>query len=256
MTCHLSLVIPHYNEEDRLNLMEEGLVEFVKEIKNLKVEAILVDDGSHDKTLSGLKRIGKDFSRRHNVAPENFNLRIVALKKNSGKGAALQRGVAEAHGSLILTLDADMATRPIEILNWQKDGYVNLKSEPKNQVFIGSREHKNSNVTDKSSRRIMGRVFNRITRILSGLPFHDTQCGFKLYTASLAKEVFSKLFHLGWAHDVEILMRLQQEDVEIHSLPINWTAIDGSKINPISDAWKMFCALIEIRAALKKENAQ
>ena len=155
-----------------------------------------------------------------------------------------------------MTLDADMATRPIEILNWQKDGYVNLKSEPKNQVFIGSREHKNSNVTDKSSRRIMGRVFNRITRILSGLPFHDTQCGFKLYTASLAKEVFSKLFHLGWAHDVEILMRLQQEDVEIHSLPINWTAIDGSKINPISDAWKMFCALIEIRAALKKENAQ
>jgi dolichyl-phosphate beta-glucosyltransferase len=256
MTCHLSLVIPHYNEEDRLSLMEDGLVEFAKAAGDLHVETILVDDGSRDKTLSGLKKIGEDFSRKHNVTPANFNLRTIALKQNSGKGAALQRGVAEAQGSRILTLDADMATRPIEILNWQTDGHVDLKSEPDNQVLIGSREHKDSDVTDKGTRRIMGRVFNRITRILSGLPFHDTQCGFKLYTTSLAKEAFSKLFHLGWAHDVEILMRLQQKSVKIHSLPINWTAIEGSKINPVSDAWKMFCALLEIRAALKKERAQ
>jgi dolichyl-phosphate beta-glucosyltransferase len=256
MTCQLSLVIPHYNEEGRLNLMEDGLVEFAKATNGLHVEAILIDDGSRDKTLSGLKRIGETFSRKHSVNPVKFNLRTIALKQNSGKGAALQRGVAEAQGNRILTLDADMATRPIEILNWQKDGHVDLKSEPGNQVLIGSREHKDSDVTDKGTRRIMGRVFNRITRILSGLPFHDTQCGFKLYPASLAKEAFAKLFHLGWAHDVEILMRLQQKSVEIHSLPINWTAIEGSKINPVSDAWKMFCALLEIRAALKKERAQ
>ena len=83
MTCHLSLVIPHYNEEDRLNLMEEGLVEFVKEIKDLKVEAILVDDGSHDKTLSGLKRIGKDFleGKITQVKARHFS---VALPRHMG----------------------------------------------------------------------------------------------------------------------------------------------------------------------------
>ncbi len=101
----------------------------------------------------------------------------------------------------------------------------------------------------------MGRIFNLITRILSGLDLHDTQCGFKLYPGELAKDVFGRLFHLGWAHDVEILMRLQRAGASIHSMPVRWTAIEGSKISPLSDAWKMFCALLEIRAALKKENA-
>ena len=255
MACHVSLVIPHYNEAERLHLMEDGLVEFAKACNGLQTEALLVDDGSRDETLSGLQKTVEDFPGKHGVAPEAFSLRAIALEQNSGKGAALQRGVAEARGDRILTLDADMAARPIEILNWQANGHVDLESAPDNHVHIGSREDPDSDVTDHSTRRIMGRVFNLITRILSDLPFRDTQCGFKLYPRPFAQDVFPKLVHVGWAHDVEILMRLQRRKAQIHSLPVRWIAIEGSKISPVSDAWKMFCALLEIRATLKKEDA-
>ena len=256
MACHVSLVIPHYNESERLTLMEDGLAEFAKASGDLEVEALLIDDGSTDGTLNGLKAIAQGFAQRHRTDPGRFTVRALGLAQNAGKGAALQRGVPEARGSRILTLDADMAARPVEILNWQETGKVDLRSPPDNTVLIGSREHPDSDVTDKGSRRIMGRIFNGITRLLSGLDLHDTQCGFKLYPAPLAKVVFGQLFHLGWAHDVEILMRLKQAGADICSMPVNWTAIEGSKISPLSDAWKMFCALLEIRAALKKENAQ
>ena len=255
MACHVSLVIPHYNESGRLVLMEDGLAEFAKAAGALDVEVLLIDDGSADGTLDGLKTIAKGFADKHQVGTDRFQVRAVGLARNSGKGAALQRGVAEACGDRILTLDADMAARPVEILNWQKAGIVDLSSIPDNTTYIGSREHPESNVTDKGSRRIMGRVFNLITRKLSGLDLHDTQCGFKLYPAPLAKQVFESLFHLGWAHDVEVLMRLQGRESTIKSMPITWIAIEGSKISPLSDAWKMFCALLEIRAALKKEKA-
>ena len=258
MTCDLSLVIPHYNESGRLHLMEDGIIEFAKATsgKDLTVEVLLIDDGSRDKTLSGLKKIADGFPGRHGMAPEAFSLRAIALEQNSGKGAALQRGVAEASGNRILTLDADMAARPVEILQWQANGHVDLKSSPDNHVHIGSREDPDSNVTDRSTRRIMGRVFNFITRMLSGLPLHDTQCGFKLYPRPLAQDVFPRLIHTGWAHDVEILMRLQRLNADIHSLPVRWVAIEGSKIHPIKDAWKMFCALLEIRSGLKKEDVR
>ena len=254
MTCHVSLVIPHFNESGRLTLMESGLLEFAKASKDLIIEILLVDDGSSDETLNGLKAIAGEFSSKHQIEVDRFRLRAIGLSRNSGKGAALQRGVAAAQGNRILTLDADMAARPIEILNWQKAGKLDLRTPPDNTTYIGSREHPESNVTDKGSRRIMGRVFNFITRKLSGLDLHDTQCGFKLYPAPLAKQVFESLFHLGWAHDVEVLMRLQRTGSIIESMPVSWTAIEGSKISPLSDAWKMFCALLEIRAALKKEN--
>ncbi len=144
MSCHLSLVIPHYNESGRLTLMEDGLVEFAKAADGLEVETLLIDDGSADDTLAGLKAIAQGFRERHNLKVGRFQVRAVALARNSGKGAALQRGVAEARGNRILTLDADMAARPVDLLQWQKSGKLDLCSPSSNTVHIGSREHPDS----------------------------------------------------------------------------------------------------------------
>jgi dolichyl-phosphate beta-glucosyltransferase len=251
---HLSLVIPHYNEGERLHLLEGGLVELAHDSNEINVEALLIDDGSTDHTLEGLKLLQAEFHEKHGVDDERFHLKCIQQVPNSGKGVALQRGVAEATGDWILTLDADMAARPIEVLNWQHAGHLDLSAEePEKVILIGSREDKDSTVLDKSGRRFMGRIFNAITRTISGLPLRDTQCGFKLYPAVVAKDIFPKLFHTGWAHDVEILMRVHQQQIEIKSLPIHWTAMEGSKINPIKDSWDMFLALWKIRNKLKAE---
>lgn len=253
-TPHLSLVIPHYNEVERLHLMEEGLVELAKFAAHYDIEVLLVDDGSNDGTWPGLQAIADSFESKHGTIQSDFEIRCLQQYPNAGKGVALQKGVKEANGKWILTLDADMATKPIEVFNWHHDGKIDLQDHGSHIVAIGSREHPDSVVHDDSGRRFMGRMFNRITRILSGLRIKDTQCGFKLYPAGLAKEVFAELVHTGWAHDVEILKRIQKRGIPIHSLPIQWKAIEGSKVNPLTDSWKMFFALIEIRRALKKEG--
>lgn len=254
---HLSLVIPHYNEDGRLHLLEGGLVELAHDSSEIKVEVLLIDDGSTDHTLEGLKLLRAEFHEKHGVDDDRFHVKCIHQVPNAGKGVALQRGVAEATGKWVLTLDADMAARPIEVLNWQKAGHLDLSSdETEESVLIGSREDKDSIVLDKSGRRFMGRIFNAITRTISGLPMKDTQCGFKLYPSPLAKDIFKRLIHTGWAHDVEILMRVHQRNIEIKSLPIHWTAMEGSKINPLKDSWDMFLALWEIRKQLRAEFRQ
>lgn len=250
---HLSLVIPLYNEAGRLHLMEGGLVELAHDAPHLQIEVLMVDDGSSDNTWESLIELEEGFSEKHGVDSGRFFLKSLKQLPNAGKGVALQKGVQEARGDWVLTLDADMAARPIEVLGWQKEGLVDLNNPDEAVVIIGSREHPNSIVIDKSGRRIMGRIFNAITRTISGLPFRDTQCGFKLYPANLAKDIFGSLLHTGWAHDVEILMRIQHQGVNIKSLPVHWTAVEGSKINPIKDSWDMFVAIIGIRVGLNKE---
>ena len=250
---HLSLVIPIYNEAGRLHLMEGGLVELAHDAFQFQIEVLMVDDGSKDSTWEDLQVLEKEFSEKHGIDTNRFHLKCLQQMPNEGKGVALQKGVQEARGDWILTLDADMAARPIEVLRWQKAGELNLNNKCTPTVIIASREHPDSTVIDKSGRRIMGRIFNAITRKISRLPFRDTQCGFKLYPSELAKEIFAKLLHTGWAHDVEILMRVQHQGISIKSLPVHWTAVEGSKINPIKDSWDMFIAIIGIRAGLNKE---
>lgn len=250
----LSLVIPHYNEADRLHLMEEGLAEMAQASGEYNVEVLLVDDGSKDATWEGIQKIASEFANKHGKPEGGFQIRCLQQLPNGGKGVALQKGIQEAKGNWILTLDADMAAHPEELLKWQDSGKVNVNAVDVDMVSIGSREHPESTVIDPSGRRFMGHAFNLITRLLSGLPMKDTQCGFKLYPAGLAKEVFAELVNTGWAHDVEVLMRIRKRGIPIQSLPIHWKAVDGSKVNPLTDSFKMFFALLEIRRAIRREG--
>ena len=239
----LSLVIPCYNEQERVDMMAGGIKEFSQQT-SLDFEVIVVDDGSTDQTVHTIES-----NEVFHALKESGKFKLIQNEKNSGKGAALKRGVEAASGTHILTLDADMSARPVEADKWiRKNG-----SLPENAIWIGSRENKDSKITEVPSRRRMGRIFNWMVRMLTPLTLHDTQCGFKLYPAAIGKNLFHELHNTGWAHDVEILYRAYQKNIPIKDLPLTWEAKSGSKISPLRDSLKMFFGVLMVSLRLKWE---
>lgn len=242
--ARLSLVIPCYNEEQRIPQLVKGLEEFVQR-NILAHEIIIVDDGSTDRTVDALRN--NEFIRGEE---DGGNLQIIQIQKNSGKGFALKKGVDAASGSFILTLDADMSARPVEIDKWLS---LNGNKLPENELWIASREHTASRITEVTSRRWTGRIFNFIVRLLTPLRQRDTQCGFKLYPASIANKLFALQQSAGWAHDVELLYRAQQHGYAIKDMPVNWEAQAGSKISPLKDSLPMLWSVLMVSIRLKWE---
>lgn len=233
----LSLVIPCYNEKERVSKLIKTLADFETQWGG-PLDIILVDDGSTDGTADrAAKLLDKTFSNKDSY-------QIISLDKNEGKGGALKTGVEAASGDFILTLDADMATPPHELLNW-------LELQPSNEfssqeILIGSREHKDSTVQGTFIRRLAGLIFNFIIQVLTNLNLRDTQCGFKLYPQNIGKELFSQLRVKGWAHDVELLSKAKQKGYQISSMPVKWDHQEGSKISLVKDSFAMFGQAIRI----------
>lgn len=230
---YVSLVIPCYNEGARLLALWRGITDFAAQWPG-RFDVVLVDDGSTEDDLKGLATM---------VGYTAIADRIDIIRQaNTGKGGALKTGVLNAKGDYILTLDADMAAEPTQLLDWwaSRAGFF------EREIFIGSRELPQSEVIDSVQRRQVGRVFNRMIRWMTGLPYRDTQCGFKLYSRGVAVELFSALQTMGWAHDVEILLRANRAGYAIVQMPLRWTAVAGSKINVWRDSWVMFGELIRI----------
>lgn len=228
----LSLVIPLYNEVDRVGLMFEELKNF-ETVWKLPYEVILVDDGSSDETLSILKATYEDTEQS-----EKVTYKVVAVEKNAGKGNALKVGVAEATGDHILTLDADMAATPDSLLEWL--GILEGKTFGDDTILIASREHEKSVIdTNKNDRRVLGRTFNFGIQILTGVNLKDTQCGFKLYPKEIAKRLFENMRVKGWAHDVELIHNAKLYDIDVVEMPIRWKEVAESKVSMWSDGLKM-----------------
>lgn len=240
----LSLIIPCYNEEHRVILMVDGLREFSQRI-TFDYEVIVADDGSTDNTVQEI--ISNDFIRQ---LEQQGKFKFVSLPSNQGKGAALKAGVAAATGTHILTLDADMATRPVEIISWLA---TNNQQFPEQEIWIASREHADSKVKENPGRRRTGRMFNLLVRLLTPLHFHDTQCGFKLYPAAAAKNIFAGQKSIGWAHDVELLYRAKNYEIPVKDLPVAWEAKAGSKISPARDALPMLLSILSVSLRMKWE---
>jgi len=230
----LSLIIPCYNEAGRIELLFKGLNDFAQQWQG-PWEAIIVNDGSKDNTSALLKQ--------HPVYLNYINRIKIIDQQNTGKGGALRTGVMAAQGDHILTLDADMASAPTELIKW-----IDLLADhpDQNTIYIGSREHPDSNITTIGNRKAAGNMFNLIVRTLTPLQMHDTQCGFKFYPTPLAKKYFSNLQTYGWAHDVELLYKANLDKVSIKEMPLNWNAIDGSKINVLLDGIKMITEVLRI----------
>jgi len=236
----ISLVIPCYNESARVNQMLEGLREFSRNWKK-DFEIIIVDDGSKDDTSGLIEQ-----SELYKELSSQGKFKLIKPEKNQGKGFALREGVLKATGTHVLTLDADMSTRPTELNNWLATHKLS-----NSEILIGSRELKTSKVTERKSRNIIGKLFNLSVRFFTPLKSHDTQCGFKLYPTDVAKNLFSKLSTSGWAHDVELLYHAHLDGIKIIDMPVTWKAMEGSKISVGVDGIKMFFQVMWLSLQMK-----
>ena len=228
----LSIVIPAFNEEARLGPTLEAYLAYCSQMAR-RVEVIVVDDGSLDKTSV----VVNSFAARH---PE---VRLIRLAENQGKGQAVRSGVVNAQGKRILFADADGATPLSEIER------LEAALEAGADVAIGSRALHDQGVRIEARlyRRVIGRIFHGLVELLTVPRVKDTQCGFKLFRGPVAHDLFSRMRIRGFSFDVEVLMMAQRRGYAIAEVPVNWTHQPGSKVNLVTDSASMLRDLFLIR---------
>lgn len=224
----LSIIIPAYNEEQRL----PGSLETVKTYLDTKVfdfvEVVVVDDGSKDRTAEIVRE----------TALRDPRVRLVSNPGNRGKGYAVRHGMQEAKGEWILFTDADLSA-PIHEL----DKLIAAVRREKADGAIGSRALDRSLVGRHQSfaRELAGRTFNLLMRLATGLPYRDTQCGFKMLSAEAARAVAARQQSDGFGFDVEILYIAKKHGFRVLEVPVRWFNVEGTKVS----MWNGFTAFAD-----------
>jgi dolichyl-phosphate beta-glucosyltransferase len=228
----LSIVIPCYNEEQRLPRSIE-LIERFLDGKGFDYELILVDDGSTDGTRQVMDA----------AAERNRFVRLEALPQNRGKGRALAEGVAAARGSEVLVTDADLST-PIEELD-----KLQVELDKGAGVAIASRALRASrvDVSQPIYRVLMGKVFNLLVQAVLLPGIWDTQCGFKLFRVEVAHDAFAHLTTDGFGYDPEVLYRAKKLGVKIAEVPVVWRNSAPTKVSAIKSSLDMFKHVVSVR---------
>lgn len=237
----ISIIIPAFNEAERLDDSLRTIVEYL-EIQNVNSQIIVVDDGSSDETALVAKR-------RFAEHPANILPQVISYEPNRGKGYAVRTGLSAATGSIALFSDADLSTPITEMKKILKpicDGTAD--------VTIGSRAlDRNLIGTHQSwTREQGGKVFNLIVKISTGLPFADTQCGFKAFRTDKIQSVLKAARVDRFGFDVELLLIAFAAKLRIEEIPVRWDHSEGSKVNVRSDSWKMFKEVLSIRRNMKR----
>ena len=230
---YLSIIIPAYNEQERLPLTLSKIHSYCNS-QSYNYEVLVVDDGSTDNTI----RVVTD-----NPLSEAGRLRILKNQRNRGKGYSVKRGVMASKGDYVLFSDADLST-PI--------GEVEKLFSALNERFdiaIGSRSIKGAQIKEHQPlyREYMGKFFNRLVRIFAFKGIIDTQCGFKLFKGTLARDIAAQMRVDGFAFDVEMLYLARRSGCRIEEVPIIWVNSPQSKVDPLRDSLKMLLDIISIR---------
>ena len=227
MSASLSVVIPAYNESARLGKTLRAVVDYLSQ-NAPDGEVIVVDDGSSDQTAALAREVFQD--------SKGLRTSVISYKSNLGKGRAVRLGLLAARSDVALFSDADLSTPITEapklvepIVNGQCD--VTFGSRALDRQLIG--------VHQSWRREQGGRVFNLVVRLATGMPFWDTQCGFKAFSMSVCRPLIEAATIDRFGFDVELLYLAFRAGLNLKEIPVRWDHNEGSKITLFTDSFKM-----------------
>ncbi len=227
-----SFVIPAYNESSRIRPTLDELLRYIHE-RGWHAEVLVVDDGSRDDT----PQIVRDYGKAH---PE---ILLVENPGNRGKGFSVRNGMLHARGDVCLFTDADLSS-PISEAPKLFDAIAAGAD-----IAIGSRWLRSDLQTERQPlyRQAIGRIFNAVLRVVLGLKFADTQCGFKAFRRDAAQRIFSLQRIERWGFDPEILFLARRMGFKVKEVPVIWAHSEGTRLHPFRDGLRMLLETLRIR---------
>lgn len=227
-----SIVIPAYNEGERLGATLEKVLGYVRE-QGWDAEVIVVNDGSRDNTAE----IAREFAEKDPM------LRLVENPGNRGKGYAVRNGMLNARGEVVVFSDADLSSPIVEMPKLLRALSAGA------DIAIGSRWLRAELQTQRQSlhRQLFGRIFNGLNRVILGLRYKDTQCGFKAFTRRAAQTILPLQRIERWGFDPEILFLARKFGFRVEEVAVRWGHCGGTRINPVMDGARMFQEMVRIR---------
>jgi len=232
----VSIVIPAFNEAGRIPRSLRTIADYVCRIPSTAFEVLVVDDGSTDGTAS--------VAARNLPAGPNVHSKVLGYPANRGKGHAVRHGLLAARAPIALFADADLST-PIDempklLLELTQGGA---------DVAFGSRalDRRLIGVHQPRRRELAGRVFNLVLRLATGMPFWDTQCGFKAFRMSVCRPLVEAGTIDGFGFDIELLYEAYRAGLRMREIPVRWDHCDGSKVSCLRDGFRMLRDIASVR---------
>jgi dolichyl-phosphate beta-glucosyltransferase len=229
-----SVAIPCFNEAARIGDTVRSTLDYLS-AESPDAELIVVNDGSTDATSTIV---------REALSGAKIQTRLLENFPNRGKGAAVRTGLLAATKAIGLFFDADLSTPLSEIPK-----VIGPIAQGDVDLAFGSRalDRKLIGIRQPWRREQAGRVFNLIVRFATGMPFWDTQCGFKAFRLDVCRPILEKAHTIGFAFDVELLFLAYQAGLRLREMPVRWNHAEGSKVRVIHDSLRMLREVIALR---------
>lgn len=234
-SVYLSLIIPIFNEEKRIKNISI-IIDYLTK-KKFEWEVVIINDGSNDTTLKKLNAL------------KTNKISILSYTLNKGKGYAIKQGMLHSRGHYKLFIDIDLSTTMDEFDKF-------LPNLNKYDVIIGSRRVKGSKFLTRQTylREFMGRVFTKLSQIVTGVSVSDFTCGFKCFSKKSAQIIFSKQLIKRWGFDAEVLFLAKLYGFSIKEVPVSWKNDSGSKVRFPQDIITSLFDLFRIRMNLNNNK--
>ncbi len=240
MKPDVSIVVPAYEESERLGGSVRKILAYVDD-QNINAELIVVDDGSNDHTTGVARAACSEFP--------DADTKVIRYEANRGKGFAVKTGLLDASAEVALFSDADLST-PIEEMHKLIDPILRGEFD----VTFGSRALDRSLIgTHQPWRREQGgKVFNLVVRLMTGMPFWDTQCGFKAFNLAKFRPLLDVMKIERFGFDVEFLYVANLHGLRLKEIPVRWNNDERSKVNVLRDSLRMFDEVRRVRQYASK----
>ena len=234
----VSLVIPAFNEAGRVGQSLRAIEDYARNADSALglIELLVVDDGSTDETAA--------IARRHLPVAANVLARVLHYPRNRGKGYAVRFGLLAARAPVAVFSDADLSTPLTELPK-----LLGPIMEGAADVTFGSRalDRRLIGVHQPRPREFGGRAFNVVLRLATGLPYYDTQCGFKAFRLSVCRPLVESGTIDGFGFDVELLYEAHHAGLRVREVPVRWDHREGSKVHFLRDGTRMLRDVLTVR---------